>query len=99
MSSSVVVSYTLKPETVAEHLELVAAVFAELQSVTPPVDYRVLRMADGVSFVHVSTAHTEDGSNPIPTLASFQRFSAGLGARCSTPPVAVVGDVVGLFPA
>ncbi|HEY3036354.1 MAG TPA: hypothetical protein VGJ54_17065 [Streptosporangiaceae bacterium] len=69
MISSVVVSYQVRPEAVAEHVRLIEAVFAQLHAEQPDnVEYKVVRLADGVSFVHVSSADTPDGSNPLPDL-------------------------------
>jgi len=61
------------------------------------VEYRVLRLADGVSFVHLSTADTADGSNPLPELTSFKEFSRDLAARVATPPTPTAADLVGTY--
>jgi len=59
--SSVVVSYTVKPEAVAEHVRLIEGVFEQLRAERPDnVEYKVMRLDDGVSFVHVSTADTAE---------------------------------------
>ncbi len=80
MISNVVVSYRVKPEAVAEHVRLIEAVFDQLRAEQrTDVDYKVIRLEDGVSFVHMSTSDTSDGSSPLPTLAAFQAFGAGLG--------------------
>ncbi len=61
MISSVVVSYQVRPEAVAEHVRLIEAVFEQLHAEQPGnVEYKVVRLQDGVSFVHVSSA----GSRP-----------------------------------
>jgi hypothetical protein len=73
--SSVVVSYQVRSEAVAEHVRLIEAVFEQLHAEQPDnVEYKVVRLADGVSFVHVSSADTPDGSNPLPELAAFKEF-------------------------
>ncbi len=98
MISSVVVSYTLKPEAMSEHLRLIDAVFDQLREEAPAdLEYRVLRLADGVSFVHVSTASTEDGSNPLPQLSSFRAFGADLPSRVASPPKPSPADLVGAY--
>ena len=68
MITSVVVTYRVLPEAVAEHVRLIEAVFEQLRSEKPTgvLDYQVRCLEDGVSFVHVSTADTSDGSNPLP---------------------------------
>jgi hypothetical protein len=98
MISNVVVSYTVKPEAVEEHLRLIQGVFNQLDSEAPAnIEYKVVQLADGVSFVHVSTAETDDGSNPLPALASFQQFAQDLGARVATPPAPSAAEIVGSY--
>jgi hypothetical protein len=98
--SNVVVSYRVKPESVAEHVRLIEAVFDQLRAQRrTDVDYRVIRLEDGVSFVHMSTADTPDGSSPLPTLSSFQDFGRALSERVETPPEAKPGDLVGAYSA
>jgi hypothetical protein len=98
MISSVVVSYKVRPEALAEHVRLIEAVFEQLRSEAPDnVEYKVVRLADGVSFVHVSTADTPDGSNPIPQLTSFQEFGRSSADRVATPPVPTAADIIGSY--
>src|SRR5262249_62028830 len=93
--SSVVVSYLVRPEAVAEHVRLIEAVFAQLHAEQPGnVEYKVVRLADGVSFVHVSSADTPDGSNPLPELASFKGVGRDSAARVATPPVPTAADII-----
>ena len=95
MKNSVVVTYQVKPESVEEHLRLIGAVFAELaSSPRDDVAYRVLRLEDGVSFVHVSTADTPDGTSPLPQLASFREFGRQLADRVTAPPQATAAQLV-----
>jgi hypothetical protein len=87
MISRVVVTYSIRPETRDEHVRLIEGVFAQLDAEAPStVDYQVLCRDDGVSFVHVSSHETEDGSNPIPQLAAFQEFQRDLASRLTGPP-------------
>ena len=96
--SNVVVSYQIRPEVLAEHLALIKGVFDELGDTGPEnVEYKVLRLDDGVSFLHVSTATTPDGSNPLPELASFQRFAKDLAQRVATPPSPTDAQIVGSY--
>jgi hypothetical protein len=98
MISSVVVSYTVRPEAVAEHVRLIEAVFAQLHAEQPTnIEYKVMRLKDGVSFVHVSTADTPDGSNPLPELAAFREFGKDSATRVATTPVPTAADVVGSY--
>ncbi|MDX6257313.1 MAG: hypothetical protein QOJ11_3647 [Frankiales bacterium] len=98
MISSVVVTYQVKPESVEEHLRLVRAVFEELAAASKEdVAYKVFRLQDGVSFVHVSTSDTPDGASPLPQLASFREFGRQLADRVATPPLATPADVIGSY--
>ena len=98
MISSVVVSYTVKPEAVAEHVRLIEAVFEQLRAERPEnIEYKVMRLDDGVSFVHVSTADTPDGSNPLPALAAFREFGKDSADRVATTPVPTAADIIGSY--
>jgi hypothetical protein len=98
MISNVVVTYRVKPEAVAEHVRLIEAVFEQLRTEQrTDVDYKVIRLEDGVSFVHMSTSDTPDGSSPLPTLSAFREFGAGLADRVETPPEAKPGELVGSY--
>jgi hypothetical protein len=94
--SSVVVSYRVRPEAVAAHVRLIEAVFEQLHAEQPDnVEYKVVRLADGVSFVHVSSAETPDGSNPLPEMAAFKEFGRDSAARVATAPVPTAADIIG----
>jgi hypothetical protein len=96
--TSVVVSYQVKPEAAAEHVRLIEAVFEQLRAERPDnIEYKVVRLADGVSFVHVSSAETPDGSNPLPALAAFKEFGRDSGSRVATPPVPTPADIIGSY--
>jgi len=98
MITSVVVSLPGAPEAVAEHVRLIEAVFEQLHAERPGnVEYKVVRLADGVSFVHVSSADTPDGSNPLPELAAFQEFGRDSAARVATAPVPTPASIVGSY--
>ncbi|MEP7023145.1 MAG: antibiotic biosynthesis monooxygenase [Actinomycetota bacterium] len=98
MISSVVVSYQVRPEAVAEHVRLIEAVFEQLRTEQPGnVEYKVMRLADGVSFVHVSSADTPDGSNPLPELAAFKEFGRDSASRVATTPAPAAADIIGSY--
>jgi hypothetical protein len=95
---NVVVTYQVRPDAMDEHLRLIGAIFDELDAQAPDdVEYKVLRLADGVSFVHVSTADSPDGSNPLTRFAAFREFSETAGQRAATPPTPVSADLVGSY--
>ena len=97
--SNVVVSYTVKPEAIEEHLRLIRGVFAQLDAEAPAnIEYKVMQLADGVSFVHVSTADTPDGSNPLPELVGVQGVRRRISARGSRrPPAPSAATIVGSY--
>ena len=84
--SAVIVRYRVKPGRSEENAELVRAVYAELaRTGAPGFRYATFLLEDGVTFVHV--AFMDEGVEPpLPGLASFQRFTGGLPARCDDPP-------------
>jgi len=96
--TSVVVSYEVKPEAMAEHVRLIEGVFEQLHAERPDnVEYKVVRLADGVSFVHISSAETPDGSNPLPELSAFKEFGRGSGDRVATAPAPTAADIIGAY--
>ncbi len=98
MISSVVVSYQVRPEARDEHVRLIRAVFEQLEAQRPAnVEYKVVCLDDGVSFVHVSTADTDDGSNPLPELSSFRAFGEGAASRVATPPDPIAAQIIGSY--
>jgi hypothetical protein len=98
MITSVVVSYQIEPEAAQEHVRLIEGVFEQLQAEQPDnVEYKVLRLDDGASFVHISTADTADGSNPLPELAAFKEFGKDIGDRVATAPNPTAAAVIGSY--
>ncbi len=98
MISSVIVSYKIRPEAAAEHIRLIEAVFEQLRAEHPDnLEYKVVRLDDGVSFVHMSSADTPDGSNPLPELAAFKEFGRNSAARVATAPVPTAADIIGSY--
>ncbi len=98
MISSVVVSYTVRPEAIDEHVRLIEGVFEQLRNEQPDnIEYKVMRLDDGVSFVHVSTADTADGANPLPQLSAFKQFNQDAAARVATPPMPKAAAIIGSY--
>ena len=98
MITSVVVSYQVKPEATAEHVRLIEAIFAQLHAERPDnVEYKVVRLDDGVSFVHLSTADTPDGSNPLPEMTAFSEFGRDLASRVASPPAPKAAEIIGSY--
>jgi len=96
--TNVVVTYQIKPESLDEHVRLIEGVFDQLRGDAPSnVEYKVMMLEDGVSFVHVSTADTPDGANPLPALEAFQAFGKDIDARIATPPNVTNATIVGSY--
>ena len=93
-----VVRYKVKPERVDENQALIAAVFEELAARDPGgIRYASLRLADGVSFVHLVGFETDDGSNPLAEIAAFSEFTRDIAERCDEPPFSQDATVVGSY--
>ena len=92
-----VVRYQTKPERADENQELVEAVFADLERRQPDgFTYKVFRLEDGVSFVHVVVEHDDvDEPDSLQDVPAFQAFVQDIGDRCDVPPVAMGATVVG----
>jgi hypothetical protein len=94
----VVVQYTAKADRADENAALIEQVFAQLKAEQPDgFSYATFRLADGVSFVHVASIETADGSNPLIATAAFQAFVSGIGDRVEAPPVSSEATVVGSY--
>ena len=94
----VVVRYAVKPERVEEYQRLIERVFAELSESDPGgIRYATFLLEDGVTFVHVASIDTEDGSNPLGSISAFADFTRDIAARCVEPPVAQAAEVVGSY--
>ena len=90
------VRYKVKPERVAENIELVRAVYEELARVQPDgLRYATFRLDDGVSFVHVVSVEGSD--SPLAGIEAFARFTANVQDRCDEPPVATSLEEIGSF--
>jgi hypothetical protein len=90
------VRYQVKPERAAENQQLIEAVFAELDEREPEgFTYKVFRLEDGVSFVHVVIEHDVDDPDSLQAVPAFQLFLADIADRCDVPPVATGASIVG----
>ena len=91
-----VVRYQAKPEMADENQRLVEAVFDELAEREPAgFTYRVFRLEDGVSFIHVVIEHDVAGSDSLKAVPAFQAFVSNTAERCDVPPVASGATIVG----
>ena len=92
------VSYTLKPDRVAENERLARAVYEALAEARPAgLRYATFRLGDGVSFVHIVAHEEAGGANALTALPAFQAFAAGVKDRCVAPPVRVDLNEIGSY--
>src|SRR5689334_11206468 len=95
---AVAVRYTTKPGRADENQAFVEKVFAELAADQPEgLRYMTFRLADGVSFLHIASVETDDGTNPLGGVAAFAEFQAEIGDRCAEGPVVSDATLVGSY--
>lgn len=96
--STVVVQYRTKPDRGDENARLVERVFAELAADRPEgLRYATFRLADGVSFVHVASVDTADGTNPLTAVAAFGEFQRDIAERFVAGPDVSDATLVGSY--
>jgi hypothetical protein len=94
--TTIVVRYQVKPDQAEENQRLIEAVFAELEQRQPEgFTYKVFRLEDGVSFIHVAIEHDVNEPESLQDVPAFQAFTAGIAERCAVPPVAARATIVG----
>lgn len=97
-SKQVMVRYTLRPDRVSENQTLILAVFEQLTREHPDgIRYATFKQDDGVSFVHLASIETADGTNPLLALTAFKAFAQAIANRCVAPPVSVQLSPVGVY--
>ncbi len=94
--TTTVVRYQAKPERAEENQGLIETVFAELNEREPEgFTYKVFRLEDGVSFIHIVIEHDVDDPDSLQALPAFQAFVSNIAERCDVPPVASGATIVG----
>ena len=92
------VRYKVKADRAAENESYINKVFEQLKSESPSgVRYASFKLDDGVSFVHIVSLETSDGSNPLGELSAFKAFTADIKDRCDEPPAASELTEVGSY--
>jgi hypothetical protein len=93
-----VVRYQARPDRADENQKLIEAVFAELDASQPEgFTYKVFRLEDGVSFIHVAIEHDVPNPDSLQAVPAFQAFVAGVAERCDVPPLAMGATIVGSY--
>ena len=94
----IMVRYKLKADRVKENEALVREVYAALAREKPEgLRYATFKLADGVSFMHVSRVDKADGKNPLLAVEAFKRFTAAIRERCEEPPVTTEIEEIGSY--
>jgi hypothetical protein len=88
----------VKADRADENAAYVEKVFESLAASAPKgLRYATFRAEDGVSFTHIASIETADGSNPLSAAAAFKEFQAEIKDRCEVPPEATTVDLVGSY--
>ena len=96
--SVAVVRYQTKPERADENQALIDKVFGALETSEPDgLRYAAFRLADGVSFVHVASIETDDGTNPLTSTPAFTEFVRDISDRLEQGPFASDATTVGSY--
>jgi hypothetical protein len=94
----IMVRYKTKPDRAGENVRYIDQVFEELEKNRPAgLRYASFKLEDGVSFVHIASVETADGSNPLTQTAAFKSFVAGIKDRCEEPPVVTDLTAIGSY--
>jgi hypothetical protein len=93
-----VIRYKTKPESADENQRLVENVYTELTARDPGgMRYATLRLADGVTFIHIFMTDSDNTPNTMGDIAAFVEFQRELADRCIEQPVAQAATVVGTY--
>jgi hypothetical protein len=98
LMTTTIVQYQTKPDRAQDNTQLIAAVFAELDERQPEgFTYKVFKLDDGVSFIHVFIEHDDVVPDSLQELLTFKAFMAGIAERSDSPPVTTAATIVGGF--
>ena len=94
----VMVRYRVRADQAAANEQYIKRVFEQLHQSQPSgLRYASFKLDDGVSFVHVVSHETADGSNPLSDLPAFKAFTAAIAERCEDPPLVTQLHEVGSY--
>ncbi|GKS84390.1 hypothetical protein AVMA1855_09580 [Acidovorax sp. SUPP1855] len=90
------IRWKIKPDQVERELELLAAVYEELQQRKPGnLDYSTFQLDDKVTFV--AMANMPHGLGVLADLPAFHRYRSTLDARCEQRPIVTELGEIGLY--
>ena len=94
----IIVRYKVKKDKAQENIEYIQAVFDALDNSKPDgLRYASFQLEDGVSFIHMASIESDDGSNPLALLDEFKAFIKDIGTRCEVPPAASEATTLGAY--
>lgn len=94
----VMVRYKVKADRAGDNERFIKAVFAEIDRNRPAgLRYASFKLDDGVSFVHIASVETADGSNPLSAISAFREFTSQIQDRCEEAPVTTNLNEVGAY--
>ena len=94
----VIVRYKVKEDQAQQNIDYILDVFSALEKGKPEgIRYASFQLEDGVSFVHIASIETEDGSNPLPDFDEFKTFVQDIGSRCVEPPAVSAAETIGAY--
>ena len=94
----VMVRYRVKEDKADENVAYVTKVFEELASSQPEgLRYCTFRLDDGVSFIHIASIETDDGTNPLAATVAFKEFQKDIKDRCEEGPTPMDLSTVGAY--
>jgi len=92
------VRYRVRADQAATNERFVKDVFDQLEQKQPSgLRYASFKLDDGVSFVHMVSQETADGTNPLSDLPAFKAFTAAIADRCEEKPVVTPLTEVGSY--
>ena len=92
----ILVRYKVKADKVTENESLVKEVYKQLGA--EKIDgfhYCTLKLEDGVSFIHIAIADTENANAAFGNLKAFKNFQADIKQRCEELPKVSSISIVG----
>jgi len=92
------IRYKVKADRATENERYISGVFEQLKREKPSgLRYAAFKLDDGVSFVHIVSIESADGSSPLNDLSAFKAFTAEIQDRCAEAPVAVDLNEIGSY--
>ncbi len=92
------IRYKVKANKVEENENLVKEVYKQLhENKIDGFRYTTLKLEDGVSFIHIAFADTEEANTTFGKLSAFRNFQANIKDRCDELPVVNQITVIGSY--